>query len=49
MVYLLWCLVASHSPQRLMFKARPVNVGFVVDKVSLGEVLLAVFQFLWAG
>jgi hypothetical protein len=30
--------VTSQSPQRPEFSPRPVHVGFVVDKVALGEV-----------
>jgi hypothetical protein len=36
----LWQLVASLSPQRPRFEPRLVRVGFVVDKVTLGQVFL---------
>jgi hypothetical protein len=38
-------LVASLSPQRPRFIPGSVNVGFVVDKVALGEVFLRVLRF----
>jgi hypothetical protein len=38
-------LVASLSPQRPRFIPGSVHVGFVVDKVALGEVFLRVLRF----
>ena len=36
--------VAGFSPRRCDFSSRPVNVGFVVDKVAVGMVFLPVLQ-----
>ena len=38
-------LLAGHSPHRNAFEPRPVRLGFVVDKVPLGQVLLRVLLF----
>jgi hypothetical protein len=38
-------LDARLSAQRPIFDPRPVYVGFLVDKVALGEVYLPVFRF----
>jgi len=45
---MLWMkpLVASHSAQVPMFDTRPVLVGIVVDKATLGEVSVWVLRFL---
>jgi hypothetical protein len=40
----LWWSVASLSPWKPVFSPRPVYVGFVMDKVALGQVLLHVVQ-----
>jgi small ligand-binding sensory domain FIST len=37
-------LVAGLSPPRCEFASRSVHVGFVVDKVALGQVFLRVLQ-----
>ena len=37
-------IVAGVSPRRAGFDPKPVNVGFVVDKVAVEQVLLPVFQ-----
>ena len=37
-VLLLWHFFSGHSPRRAGLKLRPVRVGFVVDKMSLGQV-----------
>jgi hypothetical protein len=37
-------LIAVLSPRRPTFSARPVRVGFVVDKVTSGQVFLVVLQ-----
>ena len=39
-------LVDGLSPWRPRFDPRPVHVGFVVDKVTLGQVFLRVFPAL---
>jgi branched-subunit amino acid transport protein len=44
MPWLEW-LVAGLSPRRPGFAARSVHVGFVVDKVALGQVFLRVLRF----
>jgi hypothetical protein len=38
-------LVAGLSPRRPAFATRSVHVGFVVDKVALGQVFLRVLVF----
>lgn len=38
-------LVTSHSPQRPGFYPRPVQVGYVVDKVELGQMFLYIHWF----
>jgi hypothetical protein len=38
-------LVAGLSPRRRGFDPRSVNVGFVVDKVAMGQVFPRVFRF----
>jgi hypothetical protein len=38
-------LVVDNSPQRPGFAPGPVHVGFVVDKVALGQVSVRVIQF----
>jgi len=38
-------LVAGLSPRRPGFAPRSVYVGFVVDKVALGQIYLRVFKF----
>jgi hypothetical protein len=38
-------LVAGLSPRRPGFAPGPINVGFVVDKVALGQVFLRVIPF----
>jgi hypothetical protein len=39
-------LLAGHSPRRPGFKPMSVHVGFVVDKVTQGQVFLRVLCFL---
>jgi hypothetical protein len=43
MQWLRW-LVAGLSPERPRFELSSVHVGFVMDKVSLGQVSLQVIQ-----
>jgi hypothetical protein len=38
-------LVAGLSPQRPWFTPGSIHVGFVVDKLALGQVFLQVLQF----
>jgi hypothetical protein len=41
----LWRLVAGLSPRRPGFDPRSVHVGFVVDKVELGQVFPRILRF----
>jgi hypothetical protein len=38
-------LFVGLSPLRLWFESGPVHVGFVVDKVALGQIFLRVLRF----
>ena len=38
-------LVAGFSPRRPVFNPRPVDVRFVMDKMTMGQVLLQVLRF----
>jgi hypothetical protein len=38
-------LISGLSPCRPGFDPRPINAGFVLDKVSLGQAFLRVFRF----
>jgi hypothetical protein len=38
-------LVAGFSPCRPVFDPRPINVRFVVDKITMGQVFLQVLRF----
>jgi hypothetical protein len=39
-------IIASLSPRRPGFDSRPFHVRFVIDRVTLGQVFLRIFQFL---